>query len=163
MCTSAIMLTPAHRAELYKRLQARWLQRKDAAHELLAKYGCNLPRCVVLQVGSLKIPMFVADLIRHTGERFLKEIMASPASDGMVTISISESDMPAARRAFDLMEFNVQQYLRVEELGDLKRTLNYCNALDIWDAITASSYQSQVCINDFFSIIQSWIRRMKTK
>ena len=157
------MLTAARRTELHKHLEARWLQRKDAAHELLTKYGGNLPHCAVLQVGSLNTSMSVADLIRHTGERFLKEMMASPASNGIVTISITESNMPAARLAFGLMDFNVQQHVGEEELCDLKKTLHYCDALHIWGALTASFSQPEVCIHEFFAVIQSWIRRMKTK
>ena len=125
------MLTPEGRIELYKRLKERWIQRKTAAHDLLAKYGSNLPHGAVLQVGSLKFSMFVEDLIQHTGERFLKEMVASPAYDGMVTISIPESKMPAARLAFSLMDFNVQHNIGIKELLDLMETLNCCNALDM--------------------------------
>ena len=155
------MLTPTGRSELHKRLKERWVHRKTAAHELLTKYGSNLPHCAILKVGSLEISMFVEDLIRNTGERFLKEMTASPAADGIVTISIPEACMPAARLAFDLMEFNVQHDVGIEGLLDLMETLHYCNALDIWDAITATL--GQVNTNAFVGIIQGWIRRMQAK
>ena len=159
------MLPVSCRTELYERLKARWIQRKAAALELLAKYGGNLPHCAVLQVGSLKISMFVADLIRHTGDRFLEEMMASPASDGIVTISIPEADMPAASLVFSLMDFEVEQMDKIglQELLDLMDTLLYCNAVDIWDAITACLLRQLVNALDFFALVEGWTRRMQSK
>ena len=156
------MLTPARRTALLRQLQARWLLRKDAARELLTKYGGNLPRCVVLQVGSVKISMFVEDLIQHTGERFLKEMMASPASNGIVTISVPEACMPAASLAYSLMDFDVQHGVGAKDLLDLMQTLQYCNAPGIFDAITAS-FGYSILIHEFVAIIQSWTTRMQAK
>ena len=156
------MHTIATGSKIYEHLRARWSRRKAAAHELLDKYGGNLPHCVVLKVGIVKISMFVEDIIQHTGERFLKEMMAGPASDGIVTISIPEADMPAASLAFNLMGFK-QHDVRLKDLLDLMATLHYCNALDMLDAITASFDQSQVFMSDIVEIIQSWIRRMQAK
>ena len=161
------MLPVSCRTELYERLKARWIQRKAAALELLAKYGGNLPHCAVLQVGSLKISMFVADLIRHTGDRFLEEMMASPASDGIVTISIPEADMPAASLVFSLMDFEVEQMdkIGVQELLVVMETLLYCNAVDIWNAITACFFEQHVIPTalTFCTSIQIWTRRMQAK
>ena len=150
-----------HKEALHELLKKRWIQRKRAAQELLTKYGGNLPHGVVLQVGSLKISMSVEDIIRHTGQRFVEEMIASPASNGIVTISIPESTMPAARLAFNLMEFKVQPCVGENELLDLMVTLHCCNAFDIWDAILASL--GQVYKHQFVSIIQNWTRRMQAK
>ena len=112
-------------------------QRNERLPEVVALCANQkeMARTVTLKAGKQSVQVFAANLLQHTGERFLKQLLQTPDVHGCATISLQESSVPALVKAFQMLNHEgTPGRVSGPEYLNLMLTLSSCNA---WSALKA--------------------------
>ena len=121
--------------KLKSHLTALRIKGTAAALKTMRAHHAQLPYEVSLQAGVWMTTVFTAELLRDTGDRFVKSLLETSPVEGVSAVKLQADDVPAMNAAFELLiDLKLPDYVETSEYLDIVQTLVHCHA---WDAIEA--------------------------